>query len=453
MDINKLSLYDEVKLISESGSKPVFHRWELTIHANNKDIKPLYIDEVEIEGNYLTNLFDILSIEATFPLGQFNYYIVPYKTKLKATIKKVPLEENTQAVGNFQRPVETLTYYATLYKDKSDILEGNKPGIDDIHKLDRTDVTKVRFQLIDPLVKVVRTISVGNIYHGMRGIDLIRFILTKYTKMASKDMSVAAIGCTVADKANTEVRNNIIIPHRTRLIDVPYLINKIAGGVYSAGLSYYLQKGQWFVFAPFDITAYETSKKGLTIVNLPANRFPEPERSYRETPTQVIIIATGNSSHKDFSESMQQNTGNAIAFVDANKIFGNFVKTENGTSNIERGKNVNEVVGELRDDGINYIAESRDRITANTFTEYMKLAEKSGGFIQDVWENSNPDLLYPGMPVKYMYVENNMPQELYGILIGAHTISMSGTRSVSNKRFGNKTTLTLFLQRKVKTSS
>ena len=97
------------------------------------------------------------------------------------------------------------------------------------------------------------------------------------------------------------------------------------------------------------------------------------------------------------------------------------------------------------------ITESSERITANVFTEYVKLAEKSGAFIQVVWENSNPLLIYPGMPVNYMYLENNIARELYGIVIGTQSFITATNKGVANRRFATKTTLTLFVQRTVKT--
>ena len=51
------------------------------------------------------------------------------------------------------------------------------------------------------------------------------------------------------------------------------------------------------------------------------------------------------------------------------------------------------------------------------------------------WENSDPDLLYPGMPVKYMYMENEELVELNGILMGnSHKILKKG-KGMIEKRY------------------
>lgn len=450
MDVKKLSLYEEIKLITESGAKSVYHRWELTVHAGTEDVSPLFITGIEKECNFLTNHFDVFSVEATFPLGQFNYYIVPNKTKLKVTLKRYPLSENVISVKDNQTAIDSFTYYATLYKDKSGLLEMANPAVNDINKADRTDIISVRLQLIEPIVKILRTVTIGGIYHNTTGINLIRYLLTKYGKEASADSASSVKGCTIAPNANTEIRANILVPHKTRFIDLPYLIHRTAGGIYSAGFHYYLQNSQWFVYAPFNVTAYENTKKGLTVINVPANRFPDPERSFRTTNSQVIVLATGETSHNDFTESSQQNTGNGITFIDANKVFNGYVEISNNGATVNKKDNVSEVLSEKRDDGVNNIMESSDRITASTLVEFSKLAQKNGAFIQAVWENSDPSLLYPGMPVKYMYVESNISQELYGILVGAHTVSTSSVKGQGNRKFNTKTTLTLFVQRKVK---
>lgn len=450
MDIQQTTVINEINAVLKDGVKPVFHRLEFTVHTPNGDVKPLFVIDMDVDRNYIKNHFDVVTIQGAIPKGQYNYYIQPNKTQLEVTVRRIPLTEARHAVDDFDTEIRTQRFRATLYSDKSGVIEGNDPTVANINKADMTDYVTVRFQLMEEVVHRIRKQSVGGIYHDCTGIDVVRFILTTASKEAKVDSSTAVKGVTIARNSNTEVRNNIIIGHHVRFIDFPYLVNQICGGIYSAGFHYYLQDRYWFVYAPFDITAYHASRKSLTIVNVPNGRFPEPERSYRVTKTQVIVLSTGQTKHNDLSESAQLNTGNGLRFVDANKIMDDFLKVEGNKAVASRTENVSEIMSEPRADNLNHIVESPERITANIFTQYLKLAEKSGAFIQAVWENSNPELIYPGMPVKYMYVENNLSQELYGIVIGTHSFDAATNKGVANRRFGTKTTITLFVQRKVK---
>lgn len=450
MDIQKTTIMNEINAVLKDGVKPVFHRLEFVIHTPNGDVDPLFVIDMDIERNYIKNHFDVVTIQGAIPKGQFNYYVLPNKSKLEVTVRRIPLTEARHAVDDYQSDIRAQRYKATLYNDKSPVLEGEDVTVSNVNTADMTDYATVKLQLQDPIIDRLRKQSVGGVYHDARGIDVVKYLLTKASRDAKVDLSVAVKGVTIANNSNTEVRKNIIIPHHTRFIDFPYLINRICGGIYSAGFHYYLQDRFWFLYAPFDITAYHQSRRTLTVLNVPNNRFPEPERSYRVTKTQVIILATGETKHNDLSERAQLNSGNGLRFIDANKIMDGFFNVKDNTMTATRSENVSEVLSESRPDDLNMIMESPERITANIFTEYVRLAERSGAFLQCVWESSDASLIYPGMPVKYMYIENNTAQELYGIVIGTHTFDAATNKGVANRRFVSKTSITLFVQRKVK---
>lgn len=215
----------------------------------------------------------------------------------------------------------------------------------------------------------------------------------------------------------------------------------------------YLWGQHWYVFAPYDVKAYGQTKRTLTILNVQANRMSGMERTYRETPTQLFIAATGDTVHKDESEQEQLNFGNGVRFVDAGKVTEGFLSVDGNKATIDKSLNVNEVVVSPRKDGLNQIKESDKRITSAYLLEYGNLALRSGSFLQVVWEYSNAQLLYPGMPVKYMYSQNNVAEEVYGILLGVHTFHMPTTQNMQNRRFTSKSVLTLFVQRDVNLSN
>lgn len=451
MDVQQTTIMNEINAVLRNGTKPVFYKLDATIHTPSGDVKPLFIIDMDVDRNYIANHFDVTAITMAVPKGQYNYYVIPNKAMLTVTVVKSPLTEARHAVDNFDDVISTQLYKATLFNDKSGVVEGADMTLGNMNTADMADYVTVKIQLMDPIVDALRKQSVGGIYHDATGANVIRFLLTKASKDVAVDKSSAVVGATIAPNSNTEVRQNIIIPHHTRFIDFPYLVNRICGGIFSAGFHYYLQDRQWFLYAPYDLTAYHRSKKTLTVLNVPNNRFPEPERTYRSTKTQLIVLGTGETKHTDLSERAQLNTGNGVRFIDANKIMDGFFTVSDNTMTAKRSENVSELLAEERPDKSNMITESSERITANVFTEYVKLAEKSGAFIQVVWENSNPLLIYPGMPVNYMYLENNIARELYGIVIGTQSFITATNKGVANRRFATKTTLTLFVQRTVKT--
>jgi hypothetical protein len=81
--------------------------------------------------------------------------------------------------------------------------------------------------------------------------------------------------------------------------------------------------------------------------------------------------------------------------------------------------------------------------------QYSKLAARDGSVIMMEWENSEPDLLIPGMPVKILYLEEDNLRETYGTLVKAHTfVGLKGKGFTAN-RYSTNTVLAVFVSRKL----
>lgn len=449
MALQDTALFREIRAIAASEAKPVFSRWECIIHAGGKDVVPLFILDLDIERNYIENYCDALSIEVAVSHGSFNYDVVPNKSTLEVTLRRLAMSESQQPTLDTEYPAESYRYRATLYDNQSDMLASNSPIVQDRQLADRGDFKNVKMQLLDPVIEKLRMQSVGGIFRKTTGINLVRALLGKYSKLAGAEAATRIQGVTIAAGWNTEIRDHIAVPHLTKLTLAPTLINTICGGLYAAGFGYYLQKQQWYLFAPYDVKGYAKSQRSLTILNVPANRMAMPERSYRETPTQVFVACTGEVKHQDVSEQDQLNRGNGVRFIDAKRIMEGFATVDGNKATVSRASNATEIVGEKRDTGLNFAPESDKRITANPLTELSKLALRSGSYIQLTWENGNPDILYPGMMVKFMYLQNSTPKELFGVLIGVQAHIAATNRSPTNRRFATNVALTVFLERKL----
>lgn len=441
----------EIGAISGSGEKDVFYQLVCTLHANGVDVATYHVNELELERNYIEQYADTLSIAVTMSAGALQYDVMPYKASLEATVEYWPMSESVMARKEDSLPLLSYRYRAVPYDGRSKTIESGNITTSNKDTMDRTQSTTVRFQLIDPAVEALRMKSVGGIYRNIRGVDLVRFLLTQMSRTNGEDGAARIKGVTVSEGYNPEVREHIIIPHLTPLIKAPSLINKICGGIYPAGFQFYLQNQFWYLYPPYDTNGFTEAKRTLTIMKVPEGRFPNPERSFRQTPAQLIVLSTGETKHNDLTNEMQLNAGNGIRFQDAARVMDGMVEVDGNKATVKKSGNVTEFVAETPDTGLNMVMESQDRITANYLTEYTKIAARNGAYIRTIWENSDDSLVYPGMPVKYLYVENDTVQELYGRLVGSHSVTMPTNKNPKIKRFASKTVLTLFVQKKPKT--
>ena len=211
-----------------------------------------------------------------------------------------------------------------------------------------------------------------------------------------------------------------------------------------------MKDNYWYIYPPYDTTRFTKAKRVLTIINLQADRYPNPERSYRLNGDNVILLSTSQVIHVDKSEEAMLNGGNGVRFADASAMMKSAVKVEGNKAIFDKSENASEFIFEERETGLNMVMESQTKITGNKNFEYSKLAAKNGGIFQCTWENANLDVLTPGMPTKILYMEKDEPRELYGILVGVDGQIAPITPGGGEKQFRCNVALTIFVERKKK---
>ncbi|WP_233874790.1 hypothetical protein [Paraburkholderia adhaesiva] len=246
--------------------------------------------------------------------------------------------------------------------------------------------------------------------------------------------------------ANQAVREHIVIPHGVRLVDVPQHIQKNCGGVYNAGMGYFLQGNQWYVYPSLDTTRFNSAPATLTVINVPSNKFAQVERTWRQSGTNLMVMATGSVKFRDPSNHAQLNLGNGVRFSDASKFMDGFVTVTDNRALASRGAINNEFIGTARPNGNNNVHVSRNPVNANALEEYSKLSRAMGSSITMEWENSDPDLIVPGMPAEVLSLQNEQIQTLTGVVIGAQHYTQMRGHGAGASRYVTTTHLNIFLQ-------
>ena len=89
--------------------------------------------------------------------------------------------------------------------------------------------------------------------------------------------------------------------------------------------------------------------------------------------------------------------------------------------------------------------ESEARLTTAYNLEYSKIAQRMGNVVQVTWESSDDRLIYPGMPVRFMYLDGRIARAVYGTVIGCHTQYMQTNTNPRARKFKSNSILTLFI--------
>lgn len=430
----------EIDAITRAPAQITAYNYKVIVHTPERNIKALMVSSVHVLRDYYTRFGDVVSLQASFPLGEAVHDILPHHGNLEITLIKIALLNGSNYLPQGDRGNQVERYTAKLYDIKNKLMEGNNLVLADKMASNSGDIMTLDFQLISPSLELLRTKTFGSTVRNAIGMDAIRAILLHTAEEGITNV-------TVDEGYDTKVREHINIPHNTRIVDLPKYVNKAVGGIYPTGFRYYFQKNQWYIYAPYNIKQFHTSMNTLTIVNIPKDKLPGLEVTFRKTPNQLIILATGDTAHFDHSEQQTYNLGNGVRFVDSRSIMNGYGTVEDNKLIVDRSKNVTQVANPDQQRSVVIANQSSIKITSSYNLEYSELMRRAGSIVQCVWESSEVGHLYPGMPVRYLYMDGEQAKEIYGRLLADETKTRQSNRHPTQRIFVNDSVLTLFVSK------
>ena len=448
MELEQSSLYREITSVINGTGVISRHTWNAEVHIPSGTsypvIKVLSVDFVEdFENNFTGEI--ILSV--VIPGGVYAKQIFPNQAHLDITLYKIPLLADSDLIDT-SNALNAERFTATLLPDKGNpIIEGNSNNMASEDVLNLTELTTVNFQLMDKALEQMRVVSVGGTYRKTTGEKVIQSVLTNASANVKADGIRMPKGVTMVPASNQEERDHVIIPQGLTLTDLPNYVQERCGGVYSAGLGYHYKDSQWYVYPCYDTTRFNNTDRTMTVINVPKNKFPNIERTYKENGNNFTILATGSVSIKDFSEVDQLNKGNGVRFSNANNFMGGFATVKDNKAFVSRGKNNTEIVSKQRPNGNNFVRLGSSPITANPYAEYSRMAKGLGAILSFEWQNSNPSLVYPGMLIKLLYLDKDDIKQLEGVLLKAHHFVQLRGKGLLQTQYNTQSVLYVFTTR------
>lgn len=414
------------------------------VHTPHENIESLFVMDFSLLRDYINNFSDVLTVTPVFGAGTISHKIMPYGKDMEVTVILKPLVNVPDYVRSEIEKIKEYRFKAILFEDAVDIVQSNR--LSDLSKEegDIEDVNGLRIQLVNPIQIKLRDVTFGTIIRDVDPVTAIRYILTKFSKVDGMEKQYAIRGVDFTPGASRKVRDHIKIPHLTPVIRIPMVIDRIVGGVYPTGLQYYLQRDMWFVYSPYNVKAYEKSESTITVINITKDKLAQAEKTFRLTPTQIIVLSTGEVKFQRHSFKKDINESVGTRYVDASRVMNEFGQTGGNKFIVSRASNVNEYTASA--DAQTSAKESKVKITSNHNLERTQLAFRKGAILQAVWENSVDDMLYPGMPVRFIYMVKDIPKQVYGVLCGVESTYVSENTSFMQRKFMNRSILTFFVE-------
>ena len=449
MEITKTALNNEIKAIVDAKTTKDRYQLVTYIRCNGKDSKMMQTVSLDVVRAYANSYADTVVVDLAMGLGDFTYDIYPYKDALEVTIYFIPAGLST--VGSvLNRAYKKMQFTGILLGGGSSQMESKNIVNNDRFTMNIAGLKHFKMQLIDPTTEWVRMEQVGGNFKDCVPADLIQYLLTQQSKRVKLSANNTIKGVDIVTPDNKNARATLVIPHGTLLTSVPQMISDKAGGVYSTGFGYYLQDGTWYLYPLYNLQRFAKTPKTLTVINVPPDKMPGIEQTYRLAGQQLIVISTGKSKHLDKSDGAVANSGNGIRYVEAKNVIEGNVKVEGNKMTMDRRKANSEFKTESQYTGLNNAPMAQSRVVGNGFKEMAKLAAKQGTLFMAEWENANPDALYPGMPVKVIYSDGDKVRTTFGVLHAVHSFYHMLGDGMLAQRHGCTSVLGIFVEKAFK---
>lgn len=442
MDITQTTLWEDIQTAIDAGEKPVHHRWRCQLQAMGTSVEVDQVVSLSVTRQYRSNFND--ETIATLKLESNTYHdlIFPFRDELLVILYKEPIGE-VSTEDDYEKEPDVRIYRGILINTESDTVSSTQ----DKGVSSNGSMQDVHVQLIERAAEQIRMKSVSGIYRNLSTGLVVQGVLTAIAGELGLDEREAPLGVDMVPGDNETTRDHVVVPQGTLVTQFPRYVQNECGGIYRHGLGYYLQNRIWYVYPELHLHRFDSEQRNLTVVNVPPNRLPGIERTYYTDEERVVVIATGKTKQFDASESRQLTLGNGARFGNAARVIHDFRRVENNETYVAASNNMSEVVAAGRRVGLNYAPMSARRITANPYREMSELAERQGEYIQIEWQNANPDLIYPGMPVRYVYSSGDELRYLYGQVAGCDHETMLKGKGRTATRYQCSAIVTLFVER------
>lgn len=436
----------DITEILTDGVKPIKHHYQALVHTEKEDFPAFKIMSMDDEKDYANNVYDRRVVVIRLFLGDYVKRLYPFRSNLEISIKRTVLSETSDNDDpNFKQKV--VRYKAFYDPRKNQPVTGSAVETMSADDLSRAETVDVELEIVDRNYEALRQKTVQGIFRNLTAKNMIHNLLGGESMKVTVDGKPAIDGLDIVEPDNTSPRVQYIFPSGTYIQHLPTFIQEEQGGVYQSGIGTYWQmykdKKFWFIYPLFDTKRFKKSKDDkLVIYSAPPDRFPAIDRSYKKDGALIKIVTNRDPQIADDQDFSSMNSGGGFRMLDSRNLLTKPVKITDEGPVGARGNINHEVVAKDRKDGNNYAPTLMDS-SSNPYLQYTKLLARNVARIDVVWENSNPELIYPGMPCRFMYLDYDKVREVDGVVAFMHSTTTLESTALDTKTYRTISMLSL----------
>jgi hypothetical protein len=423
MEFSQSTLMAEYDLIRRDGQES-YYSFDCTFVTEKEEIPAMMVVSTDTIRDYRNAATDEVLIKVVLPWGQYLNRVLPFKENLKMTVTRSRVGNQGERTAD-AIVVQTFNVYLPTEGETSTMADSPETATE--YSADLSGMKTVTVQLQEEAFSLTRSELVGGVFRDSTPFDVLIALLDQSIKGMELEVEQSILGINSIPPNNLNKRGTTIIPHGTPLVSVADKLQAEFGGIYTAGVGCYLQKGFWHVWPPYNFNRYDEAEYTALFILAPSQQYRGVERTWRIVDKHLTVFVTGGVQRMDPSEILLLNEGNGTRFANTDAMMEGFFEVSGNKAVAKRTNNANEYEAVSRKAN-NMSRVSGDIGTSNAFNEASKIAVRNGAFLTMNWENSNPDAISPGLQCEVGFLVDGNPEFVKAVVVHAHAYSaVSGT--------------------------
>ena len=377
-------------------------RYSITIHTPHIDIPIKDLASIEYINDFKENVTDYILVNFIVEAGIYVKDILPYSDNLYISITYYWYDKPT-----------TTKYKLVIMSDQQGITGSihNTLSRSELNKLPRVSV---ECQAVSRLVSKLRNVTVDGVFTNCNVSDLIQSVMLTEISYLEIDNAVPEVNFNMVPPNNLREYVHISIPEGVHVLDLPSYIQNVKCGVYNADIGTYVCKYRLnkedelketvFVYPLYNNKRYDLPGRKLLIVSSNDPRYDNSEYTYLVDGDVVKIIGGVDMRSYERGDNVANSEGSAfiisnpLDLVTGTKLVDDY-EVNNDSKVMMKGYSA----AEKADSNIraNYVG-----MGVNIHRAYSEISFRLLSPYQIVWKHCDIELLFPGMPVKFMYQDS-----------------------------------------------
>lgn len=404
----------EVLNIHDNDLDKVYVSHEVTIHTETADYYPKDLIDIQVLRDYDNNLSDYVIVSILLPLGEYLEMLYPERDNLSLTI-----------IQNRNGGITKVSYKGIVMNDEQGIVNGKNNNLS-IEAMNSSEMINLSIQCIDLVYESLRMKLTTGLYRNVTLEDTIITILKREISNISIDDTELDVNINIYPPHNQRVYSTIELLDDMTILDIPtYLQSKY--GLYNGDIGVYIQniKEKYYIFIyplynPSVIEDSNLDKMRLYYINNMVQSMIDKTCVIENN--EVKILSGGEMTLVNVGETEITNSGAGFNVTNSNVVMDRaYTVSEEGVVIMNNSDFRQDQAIKNKKDG--FTPTVAGKISDNLYKERSRVMFNIGKRLQVQWNFSITNLLYPGMPVEFKYLDRNkeVVKEI-GILNSTYTV-------------------------------